>query len=230
MKLKNFCFLFYVISLISCGSPKKIDLTSEPFNFSTYKATIEQAYADSPNKQSQELLLNFINDNIQGKIDKNSMYSFIETNGALKGVGIPTYGYILSSLAKPYSDWKKNMNEFNTKLAGTLEMKLIDILKDYSGEKNTPKFEIKNIGDIDIVSLEFSLSMTNNSGEELFFGNFEYSQKVGKGTTKTFKHEYVSDIVKVANMDLSLITKNITVTKVSFIDGTTLIRPEEYVN
>jgi hypothetical protein len=237
MKLKNFSFLLYVIFLISCG--KKIDLTTEVFNFSTYKATIEQAYADSPNNQNQEILLNFINDNLQGIIDKKSIYCIIDTNGVLKEDSTITYASMLNVYAKPYSDWKKNMSEYNTKLASTLDINLIDILlQPYSDtiailsgtrKKINPQFEIQNKSDNDIVSIEFSLSLTNKSREELFFQNFEYLEKIKKGTSKKFI-QIAPEIEKVANMDLNLITKYFTVTNVSFVDGTTLIRPKESIN
>jgi hypothetical protein len=230
MKFKNFCILVYVIFLISCGSesPKKIDLKTEQFNASTYKATIEQAYADSPNKKNQEILLNFIDDNIQGKIDMHSLFSILEKNGNIKESvrSNVDYANILDVFAIPYWDWKKKFTDFNTKLNNTLDIKLIDILKDYDKRKVKPQFEIQNKGDIDIVSISFYLSMTNKSGEELYFQNFEYTDKIGKGSAKK-STLYSSEIEQVANMDLSQITKNFTVTKVSFIDGTTLIRPKE---
>lgn len=227
MKLKNFSFLFIAIMLFSCG--KKVDLTTEVFNISTYKATLEKAYADSTNKQNQEILLNFIDENLQGKIDKTSYYFLKERFESPKPGTDLTYANILNTFAKPYTDWKKSLNEFNTKTSSSLDLKLNNIVKsDFSDTKDAVEFEITNKGDNDIASIEFYLQLNNKMGEEIFWGKYEYSQKVGKGETKKFK---ISDynIEKVGNMDLSQITKNVIINKVSYLDGTNIVRPDELV-
>ncbi|MFN5641380.1 MAG: hypothetical protein ACK45S_03150, partial [Sphingobacteriales bacterium] len=161
--------------------------------------------------------MNFINDNLQDKIDKTSYYSLKERFESPKPGTDLNYANILNTWAKPYDEWKKNLAAFNEKTTNSLDIKLVNILKDsFSGSKRDAQFEIQNKGDIDIVSIEFILSLTNKSGEELFWEKYGYTQKVGKGASKKFT---ISDynIEKVGNMDLNLITKNITINKVSFL-------------
>lgn len=225
-------FIAFII-LTSCE--RKIDLSTEVFNKNTYKATIEKAYADSANKTDQEILLTFINYNLEGKIDQIdkdagiSNYSIKDELESSKPTADFTYSNILNKYARPYMLWLNNTKSYDEKLAKSLDLKLVKFLNDMIYEdKNLILFEVKNKGPEDIVSIDFVVTIENKSGEELYWGKFSLASKKIKKETKEKFEIRDPEAAKVSNMDLKALNTRIIINAISFQDGTILSRPEAF--
>lgn len=225
--------LFGIVLLSSCG--RKANLSTEVFNKSTFKETIEKAYADSTNKADQEVLLSFINYNLEGKISQfvkeagfyDQVYDMKKDFESATPPANLTYSYILEKKARPFSIWLKNTKEFNEKIANSLDLQLSKFSKssDLFPDIDQVEFDVQNKGAVDIASIKFNLMIENKSGEELFFQGYEINTKIIKGAKITHKI-YDSGVKEVSSMDLNALTKRFVIKEISFTDGSTLIRPE----
>jgi hypothetical protein len=238
MKTIYFKLLLVLIIFSSCES--KVNLSTEIFNKSTYKATIEKAYADSANKTDQDILLTYINYNLDGKIAQFAKESGIvdQVFDLKKDFESPnppaelTYQNILEKYARPYISWLNKNKEFDAMSTKTVVLKLLKFANDpVMNDKRILQFEVQNNGNLDIVSVQYILSIENKSGEEIYTGTYYTDAKITKGTiakgTKKIFNINDSEITNVSNMDFDVLKKRIIITEISFQDGTTLKRPEQ---
>jgi hypothetical protein len=216
MKNKILVSILMVLAAVSCEN--KIDLSTEKFDKTKFKETIEQVFADSPNKENKEILLSYINTNIEGKIPTE--YDEFNIKGQLDIPNfIITYGDILNKYAKPYENFKKKVN-------GIIDIKLIKFTKPKGDLKLSDiEIEIQNKGDIDIVEVIFGFDIFNKSGERIFFEtDIMSSIKLPKGSkTKIVFSD--NEFEKLFNMDINTLTAVFSVSKLSFQDGSTLKLP-----
>ncbi|WP_395768603.1 hypothetical protein [Aquirufa sp.] len=235
MKITYIKFLLAFILLSGCK--KKVDLAVEVFDSKTYKTSIEDAFADSPDKKDQEILLTFLNDLLDRKIYQYEKEAGVVGNpwSSLRNQFLSpskpadlTYNKILNDYARNYSLWRTRTKSFDEKSKKSLDLKLTKFLKSEiynDGSKDRLQFEVKNIGSVNIVSIMFNVSIENKSGEELYWGKFELDRKVPKGANSN-AIIYDPEVTKVSNMDLDALKKRVIITNISFADGTTLSRPE----
>jgi hypothetical protein len=212
MKLKPIIAILFIFSVVACET--KIDLSKEKFDKSKFKETLEKAYADSTNKENKELLLTYINANLEGKIPNAEYFMFDIKKKLESDKTTLTYGEILNKYAIPYENWKK-------KIGSVIDIKLIKFKKS-KGIFVTfdAELEIQNKGEIDIIEGVFGLDITNKSGEQLFSaGGFMPNKTLAKGATT--KVEISSDqFERIQKLDPNSFTTTFSIRELSFQDGT----------
>jgi hypothetical protein len=206
MKTSSIFLLIALLMLGGCG--KKVSLQSE-FDVKNYKADIESIYADSSNKKTRDILLNYIEDNLGGKIKFNT-YEI----GSRKD----KYDYILNNYANQYDKWKQGSEEIN---------KILNInLKKIDKDRNL-FFELKNLSSREIVNVDFALVIENKSGNKLFQEYFSIAEKIPSNSSiNTNTYSSQSDLV--SNMDFKSLVNYYYVSTLSFSDGSIINLPSQF--
>jgi len=244
-KLFLFQLMLGLILLSSCE--KKIDLSTEVFDIKTYQSTIEKAFADSADKTDQQILISFINDNLEGKVSQtlkeNDVFapvfaefkSDLESDKSTPRLYPLTYEYILEN-ARIYTTWLKKFNEFNETLTKTLNVKFLKFSPKRYSDWKILNFEAQNNGALEIVEIKFTFYIYNKSGEEILAGELSSDElTIAQGATNEFEIEYWNrklrdydfsdEVKKIANMDLSALNFVIYIKEISFKDGSILAAP-----
>lgn len=216
MKSKILVSILLILAAASCQN--KIDLSTEKFDKTKFKETIEQAFVDSSNKENKDILLSFINTNLEGKLPVAHLD--FDIKGSLENPkSTLTYGDILNKYAKPYEN-------FNKKVNGVIDIKLIKFTKPQGlFNVSDAELEIQNKGDVDIVEGIFGLDVYNKSGERIFSQTgFMPNKTLPKGS-KTKIVISNDQFEKLFKMDFNILTATFSVSKLSFQDGSTLELP-----
>jgi|GEM_PF-5696504 len=216
IKSKTIVMTLLIFSAVSCNN--KIDLSTEKFDKTKFKETIEKAYADSTNKENKDILLSYINANLEDKL--HSAYALFKIKDRLiVEESNLTYGDILNKYAKPLEEFKKKANSI-------IDIKLIKFTYLSDSLIYGADLEIQNKGEVDIVEVKFDLNILNKSGEQLYlpYQPIQIDQTLPKGSTTKVKIRD-NEFEKFFKMDSNSLTKTFAISKLSFQDGTTLKLP-----